>query len=186
MSGNPLDLRQLCALHDDVHTFTRSDQVEHLSSLIDSQATDAASFFEKNHLTAGMQEFLRGALKRLAGDSSQAVFELKQAMGGGKTHNMIALGMVAKNPGMARYLPDELTEGFEVRQARIAAVNGRAVDRDAYLWGDIAKQLGKGHEFQHKWKNGPVDMDEKDWMELIGGEPTLIMLDELPPTSPRP
>lgn len=181
MSTSELDLRKLCRLHDDVYSFNRADQVEHLSSLIDSQATDAAAFFEKNHITSGMREFLRSALKRLAGQSSQGVFELKQAMGGGKTHNMITLGMVAKNPGMSRYLPEDITSGIDLQPVRLAAVNGRSVDRGAYLWGDIAKQLGRGHEFQHKWKDGPVDMSEQDWMDLIGGEPTLIMLDELPP-----
>ena len=38
-----------------------------------------------------MRTLLRQGLQRLAGTSGQAVFELKQAMGGGKTHSMLAV-----------------------------------------------------------------------------------------------
>ena len=46
-------------------------------------------------ITGGMRDLLRGTIERLAGKSSNAVFHLKQAMGGGKTHSMIALGLLA-------------------------------------------------------------------------------------------
>jgi hypothetical protein len=38
-----------------------------------------------DRVTGGMKTLLRQGLQRLAGASGQAVFELKQAMGGGKT-----------------------------------------------------------------------------------------------------
>jgi hypothetical protein len=41
----------------------------------------------------GMKTLLRQGLQRLSGTSGQAVFELKQAMGGGKTHSMLALAL---------------------------------------------------------------------------------------------
>jgi hypothetical protein len=40
-----------------------------------------------------MKTLLRQGLQRLSGTSGQAVFELKQAMGGGKTHSMLALAL---------------------------------------------------------------------------------------------
>lgn len=76
-------------------------------------------------MTSGMSEFLRGALKRLAGQSQQAVFELRQAMGGGKTHNMIALGLLARFPELRDQLPDTITAGISDEPAVIATVNGR-------------------------------------------------------------
>ncbi len=35
--------------------------------------------------------------------------------------------------------------------------------------------------FAKFWKNGPDAPRESDWIDLIGDEPTLILLDELPP-----
>lgn len=85
----------LCDISPDVSSMSRSEQVEHLSYVKDADLLAARAFYHRNHVTSGMSEFLRGALKRLSGHSQQAVFELRQAMGGGKTHNMIALGLLA-------------------------------------------------------------------------------------------
>nr|WP_294917483.1 anti-phage-associated DUF499 domain-containing protein [uncultured Neokomagataea sp.] len=158
---------------------SRSEQVEHLSSIPEADINTARTFYTRNHVTSGMSEFLRGALKRLAGKSQQAVFELRQAMGGGKTHNMIALGLLARFPELKDELPTEITAGMGNEPAVIAAVNGRDVRQ--FIWGDIADQLGKAEQFRDHWINGPKEMSEGDWMRLIGDRPTLIMLDELPP-----
>ncbi len=37
------------------------------------------------------------AFKRFEGKSSSGIIKLTQAMGGGKTHNMLALGVLAKD-----------------------------------------------------------------------------------------
>ena len=63
------------------------------------KAGDGGAFFEKNHVTAGMRQLFDMGLRRLAGRTDQAVFELTQAMGGGKTHTMIAFGLVARDAG---------------------------------------------------------------------------------------
>jgi hypothetical protein len=52
---------------------------------------------------------------------------------------------------------------------------------DHFLWGEVAKQLGKADAFRKYWQNGAVAPDERAWMDLVGDEPTLILLDELPP-----
>lgn len=96
-----------------------------------------------------MSEFLQGALKRLAGRSQQAVFELRQAMGGGKTHNMIALGLLARFPELREQLPDAITAGMSDEPAVIATVNGRDVRN--FIWGDIAEQLGRADDFRDHW-----------------------------------
>jgi hypothetical protein len=63
--------------------------------------------------------------------------------------------------------------------ARIATVNGRDVRN--FIWGDIAEQFDRSEAFRDHWINGPKAVSEGDWIRLIGDEPTLIMLDELPP-----
>ena len=90
----------ICDISKDVYSINRSEQVEHLSSVLSADIDAAHNFYKKNHVTSGMSEFLKGALKRLAGQSSQAIFELRQAMGGGKTHNMIALGLLSRFPDL--------------------------------------------------------------------------------------
>lgn len=169
----------LCDISPDVFSMSRSEQVEHLSSIGEADLATARLFYARNHITSGMSEFLRGAVKRLSGQSQQAVFELRQAMGGGKTHNMIALGLLARFPELRELLPDTITAGMVEEPAVIATVNGRDVRN--FIWGDIAEQLGRAEEFRDHWVSGPKAMSEGDWMRLIGDRPTLIMLDELPP-----
>lgn len=169
----------LCDISPDVFSMSRSEQVEHLSSIREADPSTARAFYARNHVTSGMSEFLRGAVKRLSGQSQQAVFELRQAMGGGKTHNMIALGLLARFPELRELLPAAITAGMSDEPAVIATVNGRDVRN--FIWGDIAEQLGRAEEFRDHWVSGPKAMSEGDWIRLIGDRPTLIMLDELPP-----
>lgn len=169
----------LCDISPDGFSISRSEQVEHLSSISEANLAAARIFYARNHVTSGMSEFLRGALRRLAGQSQQAIFELRQAMGGGKTHNMIALGLLARFPELKDLLPETITTAMTDEPAVIATVNGRDVRN--FIWGDIAEQLGQAEAFRDHWVNGPKEMNEGDWIRLIGDRPTLIMLDELPP-----
>ena len=78
-----------------------SDQVEQLDELITTEG-DGRAFFEKTHITQGMQDLISEGLARLAGTSSQAVFHLKQAMGGGKTHLLVGFGLLARHPELRK------------------------------------------------------------------------------------
>ena len=60
-------------------------------------------------------------------------------------------------------------------------MNGRFGFEETFLWGEIANQLGKGAQFSKFWRDGAKAPSEKDWIDLIGDDPTLILLDELPP-----
>ncbi|MCP5230244.1 anti-phage-associated DUF499 domain-containing protein [Accumulibacter sp.] len=172
---------EACELHPSALDFAMSDQVEHLSDLLDDTEKKASDFFAKNYVTAGMARLLREGLQRLDGQSNQAVFELRQAMGGGKTHSMLALGTLARNPHFYDQVPDNLTRGISPLTAKVVAINGRTVSKDHYLWGDIAEQLGGLDQFSKFWKNGADAPSEQDWVDLIGDASTLILLDELPP-----
>jgi uncharacterized protein DUF499/chitobiase/beta-hexosaminidase-like protein len=118
---------------------------------------------------------------RLAGASSQAVFHLKQAMGGGKTHLLVGFGLLAKHPGLRKKHCAGMPHASAFETANIAAFNGRN-NPDFFFWGEIANQLGKGDQFKAFWTSGPKAPDEKDWLKLFEGEkPILILLDEMPP-----
>ncbi|MBK1718758.1 AAA family ATPase [Thiocystis violacea] len=163
-----------------VHDYRMTEAIENLSDLINGEG-DGREFFARNYITQGMDVLFREGLLRLAGFSDQAAFELAQAMGGGKTHLMVALGLLAKHPRLrSSVLPADLAERLDFGPARIAAFNGRN-DPEHYIWGEIGEQLGKADLVRSHWIDGPKPIDEKKWVEIIGDEPTLILLDELPP-----
>ncbi len=173
-------VRDACKIHPMVHDYRMTEAIENLSDLISDEG-DGAEFFARNYVTQGMETLFREGLLRLAGRSDQAAFELAQAMGGGKTHLMVALGLLAKHPHLRpSVLPAELAERLDFGPARIAAFNGRN-DPDHYIWGEIGEQLGQADRVRSHWIDGPKPIDETKWMTIIGDEPTLILLDELPP-----
>jgi Protein of unknown function (DUF499)/Fn3 associated len=173
-------VRQACRFNSVIRDYRMSQGIENLADLIDDQG-DGREFFERNFVTHGMEQLFREGLLRLSGKSDQAVFELTQAMGGGKTHMMIALGLLAKHPNLRmEVLNPELSARVTLGEARIAAFNGRN-NPDNYLWGEIATQLEGAEAIKPFWVNGPKAVDQRKWKEIIGDRPTLILLDELPP-----
>lgn len=161
--------------------YSMSEQVENLSDVIVATSSNAREFFEKNYVTTGMETLLNQGLRRLGGKSDQAVFELKQAMGGGKTHSMIALGLLARDSSLRSEVVPEIARDAPFGDAKLVAVNGRIGFEETFLWGEIANQLKKSAQFSKFWRDGARAPAEPDWIELIGDEPTLILLDELPP-----
>ncbi|MBN1335625.1 MAG: DUF499 domain-containing protein [Deltaproteobacteria bacterium] len=172
-------VRDACTPHPSVFEDDPLDNIDDLSRAL-ADGAEAEEFFERSHLTAGMRQLFDQGLRRLAGRSDQAVFELTQAMGGGKTHTMVAFGIVARHPALrSRYVP-ELAAAAPFDRARVVAFTGRK-HPEHYFWGEIAAQLGKAAAFQKFWKDLPGAPDEDAWIALIGDEPTLILLDEMPP-----
>ena len=173
-------VRQACAFSLVIKDYRMAQGIENLSDLISGE-DDGRQFFARNYVTHGMAQLFREGMLRLSGKSDQAVFELTQAMGGGKTHLMVALGLLARHPHLRpKVLPADLTERVDFGVARIAAFNGRN-SPDNYLWGEVARQLGAEEAIKPFWVNGPKAVDQQNWKEIIGDTPTLILLDELPP-----
>lgn len=173
-------VKQACRFNPVIQDYRMSQGIENLADLI-NDAGDGRDFFSRNYVTHGMEQLFREGMLRLSGKSDQAVFELTQAMGGGKTHMMIALGLLAKHAHLRpEVLPGELNQRLSFGDARIAAFNGRN-NPDNYIWGEIASQLGESEKIKPHWVNGPKAVDQQKWKEIIGDKPTLIMIDELPP-----
>lgn len=151
-------------------------------SLEELDSIDADDFFEENFPTEGMKQLLTEGLKRLEGKSPEGpgAFLLSQSMGGGKTHNLIALGLLAKYP----HVRARATEGFytpgPLGAVRVVAFSGRETNTPFGIWGEIAEALNKKDAFKDFYAPlkppGP-----QDWVSLLRGEPLLILLDELPP-----
>src|SRR5437016_2887853 len=139
-------VRDACEIQPNALSIKLSDQIEQLDDLIHSEG-DGTAFFEKTHITQGMQDLLTEGIARLAGVSTQAVFHLKQAMGGGKTHLLIGFGLLAQHPKLRQQYCAGLPYAQDFEVADIAAFNGRN-NPDHFFWGEIATQLGKGEHFK--------------------------------------
>jgi len=173
-------VRDACTLQHNALSIKLSDQIEQLDELIHAEG-DGTAFFEKTFITQGMQDLVTEGVARLSGVSSQAVFHLKQAMGGGKTHLLVGFGLLAKHKSLrTKYLNGD-ANAMMFDTAGVAAFNGRN-SPGHFFWGEIAQQLGKADLFQEYWSSGPKAPDEKAWLKLFdGNDPILILLDELPP-----
>ena len=173
-------VRQACDFNPIIKNYRMAEGVENLAELISDEG-DGRAFFARNFVTHGMAQLFREAMLRLSGKSEQAVFELSQAMGGGKTHMMVALGLLARHPQVRlEMLPEDLYQRIDVPEVRIAAFNGRN-NPDNFIWGELAVQLGAEEAIRPHWANGPKSVDQNGWKQIIGTTPTLILLDELPP-----
>lgn len=173
-------VRDACRVYDSTLDYQTAAGVEGLEQVI-AASDRGASFLAKSYLTQGMAELLREGLLRLSGQSNQAIFQLAQAMGGGKTHLMATLGLLAKYPEQREtILSADIVERLTDQPAQIAIFDGRTNPRHL-IWGEIANQLRQANLMQPFWEQGPKAPDKNDWKRLIGSEPTLILFDELPP-----
>jgi hypothetical protein len=105
-------------------------------------------FFRENWRTDGMKRLLREAFRRVDGASQQGVYVLSQAMGGGKTHNMIALGLLAKHTELRQKVMSDLYSPKYNGEIRVVAFTGRESDAPFGVWGAIAEQLEKRDAFK--------------------------------------
>jgi len=174
-------LRLSCTPRKAVFDNRRRDTVHDLLDLIKGNL-NPAEFFGENYVTQGMQTLLSEAFKRLEGGAqAQGIFRLSQSMGGGKTHNLLALGLLAKHPEwrdrvMSKFhkCPDSLGK------VRVVAFSGRQTDVEYGIWGEIARQIGKESDFAAYYSPLKAPGQEA-WTKLLQGEPLVILLDELPP-----
>ena len=60
-----------------------------------------------------------------------------------KTHNMIALGLLAWNPELRLKILGAKSPGATLGNVRVLGFTGRESDAPLGIWGSIAEQLGK-------------------------------------------
>lgn len=141
-------LKQLCTPRDSVFDPQRRDTVLDLADLIGDRI-EPGDFFEENFVTEGMRTLLEHAFRRMEGKSAQGVFKLRQAMGGGKTHSLLVLGLLARHPEFRQkvmggfYSPDP-----GLPSVKVIGFSGRESDAPLGLWGSLAEQLGKKDLFK--------------------------------------
>jgi hypothetical protein len=96
-------------------------------------------------------------------------------MGGGKTHSLIAFGLLASSPDLRK----EVLPGGEFGAAKVVIFSGHQ-NPDSLLWGYIAEKLGQAEVMAPFWRNGARTPGVDEWVAVLGDQPVLILLDELP------
>ena len=172
-------LYELCVPRSDVFEDAQSNDALDLTNLAEG-SIDSKKFFEENYVTDGMKQLVDLAFQRFAGKGATGLIRLKQAMGGGKTHNMIALGLLAEHPELRKNLPSEIIHGVKSK-VKVVSYTGRENDIPYGIWGEIARQLGKEAQFARYYSPVLSAPGQTAWIELLKGDPVLILLDELPP-----
>ena len=172
-------LNQTCKPRQGVFDVARRDEVLDLTNLIENNI-NPHDFFKENYLTDGMNSLFREAFRSFAGKSGSGVIKLTQAMGGGKTHCMIALGLLAKYPELRNEVMGSEYNKEVLGSVRVVSFTGRESDAQFGIWGAIAEQLGKKDVFKDYYS--PLKAPgQSAWVNLLKGEPLLILLDELSP-----
>lgn len=169
-------LKEACTPRDEIYDPMAMDPREDIEALYTGKL--GIEFFERTHITESLEKIISQTLRRLCGDNPTAVIKLKQAMGGGKTHSQLAVGLLAKNPTWVKgllpncaYIPEKATE--------VIVIDGRQTYPHG-IWQHIAERLGNPTIFEEESRllRAP---GEQEWRNLLTGKQVLILIDELPP-----
>jgi hypothetical protein len=176
-----MTLQTLCKPRPSVFAADRRATVLSLDTFLKGQV-HGKEFFEENYFTSGMLTLVDRAFRQLSGNGSgSSVFMLSQAMGGGKTHSMIALGLLAKDPELRKKVLGDENPAPNLGRCRVVGFNGRSTDAKGGIWGAIAEQLGKAESFASYVSPLLSAPGPEAWKQLLGGDPVIMFLDELPP-----
>lgn len=147
---------------------------------------DPQQFFRATYLTSGLRDLLTEVLGRLAGQTGDRVLQLHSPFGGGKSHTLTALYHAARHREALRQLPEalHLPDPGVVRTAVFDGekfdVQGRPMNGQHTLtmWGLLAAQLGCYEVVAYHDQNRIAPGGDKV-AEMLGQQPTLILLDEV-------
>ena len=176
-----MTLQTLCKPRPSVFAADRRATVLSLDTFLDNKV-HGKEFFEENYFTVGMSTLIDRAFRHLSGTGAgSSVFMLSQAMGGGKTHSMIALGLLARDADLRKNILGENNPAPHLGRCRVAGFNGRSTDAAGGIWGSIANQLGKAQQFAMYVSPLLSAPGPEAWKQLLGGDPLVLFIDELPP-----
>jgi hypothetical protein len=191
----------LCTPRPDVlaGAITESDFAADLAQVVRGEGPeeyrDPVRFFENTYPTRGLKSLLENVCRRLSGEGGEvaAIFRLDTQFGGGKTHGLIALVHAARGLDGVKNVSEFIDPALlPKRKVRIATFDGENADpmngrtmgdgvKAFTPWGEIAYALAgvKGYERVQRSDEAGVAPGADTLRELFGGEPTLILLDEL-------
>jgi hypothetical protein len=176
-----MTLKHHCSPRGSVFVADRRATVLSLDTFLKGKV-HGGEFFDENYFTNGMVTLVDRAFRHLSGTGAgSSVFLLSQAMGGGKTHSMIGLGLLARDPELRRKVLADKDPAPKLSRCRVVGFNGRSTDSPGGIWGSIADQLGKAEQFARYVSPLLSAPGPEAWKQLLGGDPLIMFLDELPP-----
>ena len=176
-----MSIHALCKPRPSVFAADRRATVLNLDTFLKGQV-NGREFFDENFFTNGMITLVDRAFRHLAGSGAgSSVFVLSQAMGGGKTHSMIALGLLARDPKLRKKVLGDQDPAPKLGPCCVVGFNGRSTDAPGGIWGSIAEQLGKADQFAKYVSPLLSAPGPEAWKQLLGDDPLVLFLDELPP-----
>lgn len=176
-----MSLHNHCTPRSSVFSADRRATVLSLDTYLRGQVK-GKEFFEENYFTNGMITLVDRAFRHLGGNSAgSSVFLLSQAMGGGKTHSMIALGLLAQDAELRRNVLGDQNPAPQLQNCHVIGFNGRSTDAQGGIWGSLAEQLGKAQQFARYCSPLLQAPGPEAWKQLLGNDPIVLFLDELPP-----
>ncbi|MCY4521844.1 MAG: DUF499 domain-containing protein [Caldilineaceae bacterium] len=152
---------------------------------------DPAEFFSRTHPSSGLKALLNLCLGRLAGAQPDAppIIRIDTNLGGGKTHNLIALshvvqgGLDAASAERLLSSPVRHTLGQMpgVRLAAFVGTDHGVSASESTMWGLLANQLGgaSGYALVRPDDVGRTAPGTATLAELLGNDPNLIVVDEI-------
>jgi len=177
-------------------TLTESMFAAKLSDVVNGVAADVykipADFFASTYPTEGMRSLIDESCGRLTGQGRGAsAIRLDTSFGGGKTHQLIGLYHIAHHgrsiPGIERFADPSVLPTAPVRVAAVVGsdldpVNGIYHEQEGIrtytLWGEIAYRLGT-YDLIAQSDQQRVAPGTQWLSEMIGDQPTLIIIDEI-------
>lgn len=154
---------QVVKLHKDIRLgrFTQDQFAARLHDVLipdkDNEYTNPRMFFDRTHLTEGLESLLREVMDRMEGVGDvPSVLQILTPFGGGKTHALLALYHTIKNgkelEGHSSLERLTMARGKNTfPSAPVAVIDGNQLGADRYrypegmeiqtLWGHIAYQL---------------------------------------------
>ncbi|MCX6771634.1 MAG: DUF499 domain-containing protein [Candidatus Micrarchaeota archaeon] len=161
-----------------------ADLAEVLKGTAGPEYQDAIEFFNRTYLTEGMKMLLISALRRTEGINGEPVVQLKTAFGGGKTHTLLALYHMFRDPRSAKHEMVKkvmsLAKVKSIKKVNVAVLVGTDIDpvkpytvpgskiKINTLWGNMAYQLGGEKAFEQV-----ADADKKG---VSPGAATLVKI----------
>ena len=116
-------VKQLCKPSPIVTSDSLVEQVAHLENFAEL-TKGGTEFFKRNHFTDGLRRLVERGLERLAGRSDEGSFYLTQAMGGGKTHSLLAFGLLAADPTLRKQIFPGSAAGDAFGAAKVVIFSG--------------------------------------------------------------
>ena len=158
-------VKQLCTPNAVVTSDSLVEQVAQIEDFA-TPRVDGREFFRRNHFTDGLDRLVKRGFDRLAGRSEDGAFYLTQAMGGGKTHSLIAFGLLAPTRTSPRGCPDD-RGGQRLRRGEGGHLQWPPEPRQPPV-GLSGGAAGHGDVMAPFWRNGAKTPGVDEWVQVLG------------------